>query len=111
MEKINFIDEAALLPKFSSQKSFYNKAIIKRYYNKDNIIIKHELYSYNTLVLILKNNNIYLNYNIKEKDLFSHTTVKHMKEFLKQKYYIHKKDINNKKDIIKNSKSIKEMEK
>lgn len=110
MEKEKYyIKESFLIPEYAKQKSFYNKAIIKKYYNKYDLIVKYDLLSYNTLVLSLISDKIYLNYNVDTKLLFSQTTVKHMKEFLKQKYYLHKKIINNKKDIIKNSYNINEI--
>ena len=109
-EKYNLIEKSYLIPEYTSQKSFYNKAYILKYYNKYNLIVNYELYSYNTLFLVLKSDKIYLNYNIENDLLFSNTTLKHIKEFLKQKYYLHNKIINNKKDIIKYSKNINELE-
>lgn len=77
-----------LMPIYENVKSYYNKAIIKKYYNKDDIINKYELISYNTLVLTYKDNKIKLNKNIKKELLTSQTTLRHIKEFIKQYYYL-----------------------
>lgn len=84
-----------LLPVYDSKKSFYNKAIIE----EESGIKK--LYSYNTLVCTLyQNNNIILNNNVDQSLLFSHTTLRHIKEFLKQFYYNSDHNIT-KKDLLK----------
>ncbi len=81
---------------YDNAKSFYKKAFIKR---EDN---KIKLYSYKTLVCTILNNNRYqLNYNIDSELLFSNTTLRHIKEFLKQYLYL-SNDIT-KNDIIKNN--------
>ena len=81
---------------YLNQKSFYNKA----YTIQENNILK--LYSYDTLVLTIIFNidtkKYQLNYNINERYLFSQTTLKHIKECLKQNNF----DINNKNELIKN---------
>ena len=77
-----------LLPIYENVKSYYKKAEVKRYYNKYNIIVKYELLSYNTLVLTYKDNKIKLNKNIKKELLTSQTTLRHIKEFIKQYYYL-----------------------
>lgn len=61
-----------LIPKFDSRKSFYGKAVV----SVDAGSIK--LYSYNTLVVEIKNNvpKVYGTY--------SQTTLRHIKEFLRQ---------------------------
>lgn len=81
-----------LLPIYDSRKSFYNKAIIEE--ENENI----KLYSYNTLVCTLFHNNIVLNDKVDQSLLFSNTTLRHIKEFLKQFYFngdccITKKDL------------------
>lgn len=88
---------------FDNAKSFYNKAYIVKYYNDENIIQYYELYSYNTLVLTLKEGRYILNNNINDSLLFSQTTLRHIKEFLKQKRYCLFDCIkfDTKKDIIK----------
>lgn len=58
--------------------SFYGKAETKR---MGNAII---LYSYNTKVAEIKNNKVILNNKIDNNLLFSNTTLRHIKEFLKQ---------------------------
>lgn len=83
-----------LLPIYDSKKSFYHKAIIE----EENEDIK--LYSYNTLVCTLSHNDIILNDNIDQSLLFSNTTLRHIKEFLKQFYYNSDKNIT-KKDLLK----------
>lgn len=83
-----------LLPIYDSKKSFYHKAIIE----EENKAIK--LYSYNTLVCILLHDNIILNNNVDQSLLFSNTTLRHIKEFLKQFYYNSDHNIT-KKDLLK----------
>ena len=99
--KIEYIKERELIPEYTNQKSFYNKAILKKYYNKFNILLKVELYSYNTLVCTIQDNKYILNDNIDVKLLFSNTTLKHIKELLKQYYYTLHFNIKTKADIIK----------
>lgn len=79
-----------LIPIYNNNKSFYKKALYT--IEKNNNCITLKLFSYNTLVCIVKistinNYKIYkfsLNYEINKKYLFSVTTLKHIKEFLKQ---------------------------
>lgn len=105
MEKAKYTEENYLKPVFENVKSYYEKATIKKYYNKENIIVKYELLSYNTSILYLENNKIYFNYkDIKNKKIYTNTTLRHIKEFLKQKYYyleLNYKDILNKEKITK----------
>ena len=99
------IKEKILYPEYDNAKSFYGKATIKKYYNDSNRLQKIELYSYNTLVLTIANSKYNLNYNIDKKLLFSNTTLRHIKECLKQYFWIHTNEelskTYNKKDIIK----------
>jgi len=90
-----------LLPVFENVKSYYKKAEVKKYYNKNNIIVKYELLSYNTIVLIYKESKIKLNKNIKKELLTSQTTLRHIKEFIKQYYYL--LDEETKKTLEKNN--------
>ena len=83
-----------LLPIYDSKKSFYHKAIIEE--ENENI----KLYSYNTLVSTLLHDNIILNNNVDQSLLFSNTTLRHIKEFLKQFYYNSDHNIT-KKDLLK----------
>ena len=115
MEKVNnkyiieYKIEKKLIPIYNHQKSFYNKAWIIQYYNKDNIIIKYQLVSYNTIMIewdasginkdCIKFNKYYYNY--------SNTTLKHVKEFIKQYNHLflqyeklYKKEYITKKDIL-----------
>lgn len=74
---------------FDTRKSFYNKAEIETIETKNNnkIIL---LYSYNSLVLAItqtaETKYIYLNDKIKKELLTSQTTLRHIKEVLKQFY-------------------------
>lgn len=77
-----------LIPVFENVKSYYNKAEVKKYYNKNNIIVKYELLSYNTLVLTYKESKIKLNKKININLLMSKTTLRHIKEFIKQHFYL-----------------------
>lgn len=90
-----------LLPVFENVKSYYKKAEVKKYYNKYNVIVKYELLSYNTIVLTYKESKIKLNKNIKKELLTSQTTLRHIKEFIKQYYYL--LDEETKKTLEKNS--------
>lgn len=88
--------EIELKPIYDNAKSFYKKAYIVK---KDNVI---KLYSYKTLVCVILNGNRYqLNYNIDSDLLFSNTTLRHIKEFLKQ--YLNLSSYITKNDIIKNN--------
>lgn len=69
-----------LKPQYDKAKSFYDKAKVIQYEN-----VKY-LYSYDTLVYTLTNDKLELNYNIEESLLLSRTTLKHIKEFLKQHF-------------------------
>lgn len=91
MENQEFLE-----PIYDTRKSFYNKAYIIRV---GNIIC---LYSYNTLVLEIGRDYYKLNKNVNDDLLFSNTTLRHIKETLKQFYYKDDK-ILTKKDIIKES--------
>ena len=83
-----------LLPIYDSRKSFYNKATVE----EERGIKK--LYSYNTLVCTLSHNDIILNNNVDELLLFSNTSLRHIKEFLKQFYFNSDHNIT-KKDLLK----------
>lgn len=89
-----------LTPVYDNAKSFYGKAYIVVYL-ENNLVYKKELYSYNTLVLTLINGVYKLNEEVPENLLFSNTTLRHMKDFLKQHYYNHKHEIKTKADVIK----------
>lgn len=82
-----------LVPIYTSQNSFYKKAFYT--------IINNEatLYSYmsNVCQVDLSKGVYYLNWDIPENLLFSHTTLKHLKEFLKQKLGV---NIKGKKELI-----------
>ena len=90
-----------LLPVFESVKSYYKKAEVKKYYNKYNVIIKYELLSYNTLVLTYKDSKMKLNKKINKELLTSQTTLRHIKEFIKQHFYL--LDEETKKTLEKNN--------
>jgi hypothetical protein len=87
-----------LTPAYDSRKSFYGKAKVKHINNL------HLLYSYNALVCAVygcaKCDKYFLNNDVAERLLFSNTTLRHIKEFLKQ-YTTIKTDIT-KQDIIRN---------
>ena len=89
-------NKSYLMSLYDSRKSFYNKAYIVRI---ENIIY---LYSYNTLVLEVGQDYYKLNKSIDEKLLFSNTTLRHIKETLKQFYYKENKTLT-KKEIMKES--------
>ena len=91
-----------LEPQHDNAKSFYNKAYYTEEKRPDDSYFI-ELYSYNTKVmkLIVNDNNfIYqFNHDIDEELLFSSTTLRHIKELLKQQTNLN--DIT-KKELIKN---------
>lgn len=91
------MNKKELKPVYDNAKSFYKKAYILY----ENNVIK--LYSYNTLVCVIMNKRYKLNYNIDTDLLFSNTTLRHIKEFLKQ--YLNIFDFS-KNDIIKNDNKI-----
>lgn len=91
---------------YDSRKSFYKKAYIEIFTEWNELhsrIEKIKLYSYNTLVCSIEYigtaERFYLLYN---RDLFSQTTLRHIKEFLQQLFYCREKALP-KKDILKNS--------
>lgn len=89
-----------LKPVYDNAKSFYGKAFEVAYL-ENNLVYKKELYSYNTLVLTLIDGMYKLNTEVPEDLLFSNTTLRHIKDFLKQHYYNHKHEIKTKADVIK----------
>lgn len=89
-------NKSYLMPLYDSRKLFYNKAHIVRVGN----IIR--LYSYNTLVLEIGKDYYKLNKSINDDLLFSNTTLRHIKECLKQFYYKDDRTLT-KKEIIKES--------
>ena len=82
-----------LVPLYDNRKSFYNKAYIVR------IGSMIRLYSYNTLVLEIGQDYYKLNKSINEKLLFSNTTLRHIKEALKQFYYKNDRTLTKKRNI------------
>lgn len=74
---------------YDNAKSFYKKAQVKKYYNKNELVYKIELLSYKTSILYIKDSKLYFNYkNIDNKNIYSKTTLRHIKEFIKQYYYL-----------------------
>jgi hypothetical protein len=67
-----------LNPIYDKAISFYGKAETEK---TNNAIV---LYSYNTRVAEIKDNKVILNNKIDDNLLFSNTTLRHIKEFLKQ---------------------------
>jgi len=65
-------NETYLEPRYDTRKSFYGKAIIIK--EKDKIILQ----SYNSFVAYIKDNKAYVNGE------YLQTTMRHIKEFLKQ---------------------------
>lgn len=77
-----------LTPVLANQKSFYNKAMIEHVEKELNLL------SYGTLIASVYDNELtYLN---KNDEVYTQTTVKHLKDFLYQElnlYGLTKKDI------------------
>lgn len=72
----------ALVPRYDTRKSFYNKAIVET--TKNSIEQIQNLYSYSTLVarIIINFETIKTRYEYFGK--YSQTTTRHQKEFFKQ---------------------------
>ena len=70
-----------LIPIYDNAKSFYNKATIKEGTNRI------ELYSYNTHVATIHKNADHTLSNVVVYGIYSATTLRHIKEFLKQYGY------------------------
>lgn len=79
---------------YGSTKTFCNKAVIKEIqitYNGEKVVTTiWELYSFLLKVAEYNDNQclIFLQYHIDNKDVFSPTTLRHLKEFIKQ-YVLH----------------------
>lgn len=86
-----------LKPIYDKAISFYGKAETER---KGNAVV---LYSYNTKVVEIKDNKVILNNKIDDSLLFSNTTLRHIKEFLKQNGF----KAETKKQIIKDYMEVK----
>lgn len=102
MEKLNR-EQAELLPKFYRVKSFYGKASFETIRKGGEVL--RILTSYKSKVMaILETKSgkkyIYLNNKIDKSLLFSQTTLRHIKEFLKQFY---NNETYTKADILKNA--------
>jgi len=90
---------------YDSRKSFYKKAYIEIFNEWEELhskIEKINLYSYNTLVCSIEYigtaERFYYLYN---RDLFSQTTLRHIKEFLQQLFYCRGKALPKKRYIKK----------
>lgn len=92
--EVNYQSE--LLPIFDSRKSFYNKAIVINLDDNSKL-----LKSYDSFVcLIDSNNSIYINNDIEHELLYSTTTLRHIKEFIKQFSDFENKNELTKKDLL-----------
>lgn len=99
-----------LLPIYEDVKSYYKKAFIVRYYDENGLVEKTELISYRTSILYIKNSEIYFNFkDINNNRIYSHTTLRHIKEFIKQHYYM--LELNYKDIIAKEKLTKKDIEK
>lgn len=70
--------EYNLESRYSNQKSFYGKAVVRVYENGDK-----DLISYSTLVAKIRDNG----YTAIVEDTYSKTTLIHIKEFLQQECF------------------------
>lgn len=78
LAKINKVKELETI--YDSRKSFYKKAFVL-YSNYNTKILK----SYDSYVCVIDiDNTIYINKNINSDMLYSQTTLRHIKEFIKQ---------------------------
>ena len=94
------MEEYELKPKYENVKSYYNKAKILKHISIENKQIT-SLYSYETLVCYLKDNEVFIT---KNKKHLTQTTLRHIREFLKQNNFKDK----SKKEMLKDYKEIKE---
>lgn len=62
-----------LMARYDARQSFYGKALVIELKNGD-----QALKSYNTIVAVIKNGNAFV------RGIYSQTTTRHIKEFLKQ---------------------------
>ena len=79
---------------YDTRKTFYGKAQTQR---KNGAIL---LYSYGTLVASIENGELLMDNLTPSNLIFSHTTLRHIKEFIKQFLTL---DTMSKKDIEKNA--------
>ena len=76
---MNFFWECELTALFDSRASFYGKAMVK--------LLNHNgkecygLYSYGTLVMVIENDK---SYRMEGDGLYSYTTTRHCREFIRQ---------------------------
>lgn len=79
-----------LYTQYDARASFYHKAVVVQ------TKAKKVLLSYETPVCVVKNGKFKLNKDVEKHLLFSQTTLRHIKEFLKQEldmFNITKKDL------------------
>ena len=99
MGKFEFVWEEELDARFDSRASFYRKAMVKLFNHNEKECYK--LYSYGTLVMVIEKNvdtgkdNVY---RLDDDDLYSYTTTRHCREFVRQFAYIEQLT---KKDLLK----------
>lgn len=79
MSKFEFVWEEELDARFYSRASFYRKAMVKLF--KHNGKECYKLYSYGTLVMVIENDK---SYRMEDDDLYSYTTTRHCREFVRQ---------------------------
>lgn len=98
MSKFEFVWEEELDARFDSRASFYGKAFVKLFNHNGKECYK--LYSYGTLVMIIEKNVDTGKDNVYRLDdgLYSYTTTRHCREFVRQFTGIEKLT---KKDLLK----------
>lgn len=79
MNKFEFVWECELKARFDSRASFYKKAMVKLFNHNGKECYK--LYSYGTLVMVIENDK---SYRMEDEDLYSYTTTRHCREFIRQ---------------------------
>ena len=85
MGKFEFVWEEELDARFDSRASFYRKAMVKLFNHNEKECYK--LYSYGTLVMVIEKNvdtGEYNVYRLDDDDLYSYTTTRHCREFVRQ---------------------------
>ena len=79
MGKFELVWEYELTARFDSRASFYGKATVKLFNHNGKECYK--LYSYRTLVMVIENDK---SYRTEDDDLYSYTTTRHCREFVRQ---------------------------
>lgn len=101
--------EKELLTIYDNAKSFYKKAKINIKYDNKGLVKQVDLLSYNYNIATIKESKLIINTYIDKWD--SQTSLRHLKEFIKQYYYIFNYDIRKQLDDLKGNITKKDIQK